>query len=102
MVNWGTAEPCPRGGSAWHVVQSMWEKQNVSANTTNLVFDHFHADLQAFSTDVTNNLILVSEFCEFCHEIGAHIQADLLRAILLNSLSRKLDSLNYYPRCVLI
>lgn len=35
---------------------------SLSANTTHLVFDHFHADLQAFSTDVTDDLILVSEF----------------------------------------
>ena len=51
-----------------------------------LVFDHFHADLQAFSTDITNNLILVSEFCQFCHQIGAHIKTVLLCAVFLDSL----------------
>lgn len=75
------------GGSAQHVVNACEESRvSLVANSIYLVFDHFHADLQAFSTDVADNLILVSEFCQFRHEIGAHVKTDLLRAILFDGL----------------
>lgn len=53
-----------------------------------LVFNHFHADLEAFSTDITDNLIFVSEFCHLRHQIGAHMKTVLLRAILSDSLTK--------------
>lgn len=54
-----------------------------------LVSDHFHTDLQAFSTDITDDLILVSEFRELCHQIGAHTKAVLLGVVLSDCLLRK-------------
>ena len=57
-----------------------------------LAFDHFHTDLQAFSTDIADNLVLVSEFCQFCHQIGAHIMTVLLQAIFFDSLVSKNQS----------
>lgn len=54
--------------------------------TQYLVFDHLHTDLQAFSTDVTDDLIAVSEFCQLCHQIGAHIKTVLLCAVFFDSL----------------
>lgn len=51
-----------------------------------LVFDHFHADHQAFPTDVANDLVLVSELGQFCHEMGADLQAVLLQTLLPDSL----------------
>lgn len=53
-----------------------------------LVFNHFHADLEAFSTDITDNLIFVSEFSHLRHQIGAHMKTVVLCAILSDSLKR--------------
>lgn len=67
-----------------HVMRSV-----TSVSNSYLVSDHFHADHEAFSTDVTDNLILVSEFCELRHQIGAHMKTVLLRALLSDSLISK-------------
>lgn len=75
----------PRGGTTPHVFQEC-EDSWVSF-ITNLIFNHFHTDHQAFSTDITNDLILVSEFGQLCQKVVAHFETGLLRAILCDSLS---------------
>lgn len=111
MVNWSTAEPCPPplprvGGGVSQcgtLFQHVRRTDCRSLQTQYLVSDHFHADLQAFPTDIADDLILVSEFCQFCHKIGAHIETDLLRAILFDCLLKhKISYLIYYPRVFLI
>ena len=67
-----------------------------------LVFDHFHTDLQAFPTDVPDNLVLVSELCQFRQQIGAHVEADLLRAVLFDCLLSKRDEHDIIHRASVI
>lgn len=88
MVNWGSSEPwsSPWGCRAARY-SSMCGKLGFSLRRhAHLVFDHFHSDHQAFSTDVSDDLILVSEFGQFCHEMGAHVEAVLLQTVLSDSL----------------
>lgn len=90
MVNWGTAEPWPPGSlrTARHVVPACEErKTKKDTHSSHLVFHHFHTDLHAFPTDVADDLVLVPQLGQLGHDVGAHVEADLLRTVLLNRLS---------------
>lgn len=65
-------------------------KKQTKKNThsAHLVFHHLHADLQAFPADVANDLVLVPQLGQLGHDVGAHVEADLLGAVLLNCLFR--------------
>lgn len=54
-----------------------------------LVFDHLHSDHQAFPADVADDLVLVSELCQLCHEVGADLQAVPLQAVLPDGLRKE-------------
>lgn len=87
MVN--RAEPRPREAEHAHAAQACESSAaSLLSQSKYLVFDHFHTDLQAFSTDVADDLVLVSEFRHLRHQIGPHGEADLLRAVFFDRLER--------------
>ena len=73
---------------------SRWTHTQEDSWTQYLVFDHFHTDLQALSADVTDDLVLVSEFCQLCQHVCAHVMAVLLQALFFDSLLNKNPSVN--------
>lgn len=90
MVNQGSTEPRTPGGRRAARYSSMQGELGVlSQKHVHLVFDHLHSDHQAFSADVADDLILVPEFCQFCHEMGADVLAVLLQLVLFDSLPRR-------------
>lgn len=91
MVNWGTAEPWPLGDLKLlgTLCQHVRSKNQKHTHSTHLVFYHLHADLQAFPTDVADDLVLVPQLGQLGHDVGAHVEADPLRAVVLNCLSTR-------------
>lgn len=75
----------------------------VASWDSHLVFDHLHSNHQAFPADVADDLVFVPEFCQFCHEMGADVEAVLLQAVLFDSLRRRRQlSIQCAANCVFI
>lgn len=58
-----------------------------------LVFDHLHSDHQAFPPDVPDDLVLVSEFGQLGHQVGADEEAVALQTVLSDRLRKETPTL---------